>query len=141
MRTCILLIAFCHITFLSSARIWRVNNIAGINADYSSPQLAHDAATAGDTIHLETSSITYPTVIASKPLVWIGNGYFVESAKACAISDFYFSTGSANSILRGILVNNTIFVNTNNITLNRCFANTIYLDATVANKTHDFIMD
>jgi len=141
MRTCILLMVFCQISVLSSARIWRVNNIPGIIADFSSPQAAHDAATAGDTIHLETSSITYNSFSATKPLVWIGNGYFVDGSRASAISDIYFSAGSANSVIRGICVNNSINVYTHSITLNRCFAYTVYLDASVVNRTHDFTMN
>lgn len=138
-QVCLLLL--CVFTFsFTHAKIWRVNNIAGINADYSSAQAAHDAANAGDTIHLETSSTSYGFVTASKQLVWIGNGYFVDGTKASYLGGIQFNSGSANSILMGIYLTSYVYVTTNNISVTRCYIPTLYFYTNAANLTHDFSM-
>ena len=60
-----------------NAAIWRVNNIAGVNADFTTIQAAHNAANAGDTIYLEPSAGNYGNLTATKRLVIIGPGYFL----------------------------------------------------------------
>ena len=50
-----LIAIFILITTIVNAKIWRVNNNSGVIADYTTVQAAHNAASAGDTIHLEPS--------------------------------------------------------------------------------------
>jgi hypothetical protein len=121
-----------------NAKIWRVNNIPGLNADFNNAQSAHNAATAGDTIHLETSTVIYNGVNATKPLVWIGNGYFVDASKASFIYDMVFSSGSEFSKVVGLSITNSANIYTNNITIERCNINSVNLDANIINRTHDF---
>ena len=58
------------------AKVWRVNNVAGVTADFTNVQDAHDAASPGDTIHLEPSLINYGNLNMSKRLVIISTGAF-----------------------------------------------------------------
>ena len=62
----------------SFAKIWRVNNNLGINADFTTLQAAHDGAAAGDTLYLESSPTNYGGLSSSKRLVIIGTGYLLE---------------------------------------------------------------
>ena len=71
---------FSIIFFLSittNAKIWRVNNMPGVLADFTTAQAAHDGASSGDTIHLEPSPTLYGSVTTSKKLVWISVGSFL----------------------------------------------------------------
>ncbi|MBP6431552.1 MAG: hypothetical protein KA319_07290 [Ferruginibacter sp.] len=65
---------FCTIT--AQAKIWRVNNNSGITADFTTLQAAHDAATSGDTIHLEPSIATYGNLTMTKKLAIFSIGQF-----------------------------------------------------------------
>src|SRR4051812_48353519 len=73
----VLLFLLC--TNSTYAKIWRVNNITGINANYTDVNTAINAGTtqAGDTIHIEPSTTSYGNVSVSKRVVIIGNGYFL----------------------------------------------------------------
>ncbi|MBX9784134.1 MAG: hypothetical protein K2X48_12665 [Chitinophagaceae bacterium] len=82
-KTFTLGITFLLFTVLTaSARIWRVNNNAGVAADFTTFNAAATAATAGDTIHLEPSATSYATSSfnLTKRLVVIGVGYFLDPA-------------------------------------------------------------
>ncbi|MFT3935571.1 MAG: hypothetical protein QM726_18230 [Chitinophagaceae bacterium] len=70
------------VSVCASAKIWRVNNNAGVNADYTTAWEAINAATAGDTIHLESSTTAYATnsLTLTKKLIFIGPGYFLNPA-------------------------------------------------------------
>jgi hypothetical protein len=103
----IIFLAFSTIT--SHAKIWRVNNQAGINADFTLLQAAHDGAAGGDTLHLEGSPTTYGGLSCTKKLVIIGAGYFLdENANSQAITQsskvgqVYFYTGSSGSVIMGL---------------------------------------
>lgn len=68
----------------TQAKIWRVNNNAGVTADFTTFNAAANSASvfAGDTIHLEPSASNYVTgsINLSKRLVVIGVGYFLDPA-------------------------------------------------------------
>ncbi len=113
------------------AKIWRVNNTPGVNANYSNVQTAADAVTtlAGDTIHLEQSATSYGALTLTKPLVIIGSGFFLSgatgntglqanSAVETTLGSVDFSPGSANSVVTGCYIGTT-YVQTSNITLKR----------------------
>lgn len=58
---------------------WRVNNLPGINADFTSFKAAHDAASPGDTLMFEGSNDWYgQNDTLFKALVIIGPGYFLN---------------------------------------------------------------
>lgn len=117
------LVFFCS----AEAKIWRVNNNAGIAADFASLDAAvnHSSVVNGDTIHVEPSATPYNnTVNLSKSLVFIGNGYFLEgngansglqfNTKASTISVIVFYPGSQGSKFYGISINGYIQFNNGN---------------------------
>ncbi len=73
----IIIAIFVLTTTTANAKIWRVNNNSGITADYTTAQAAHDAASAGDTIHLEPSGTNYGDLTMSKRLVIVSTGAFI----------------------------------------------------------------
>ena len=75
MKNLILLI-FIGIHIVSAEPI-RVNNSAGSNAPYKDLITAHAVAQAGDTIMIEGSNTSYGNLTVTKPLVFIGPGYFL----------------------------------------------------------------
>ncbi len=140
MKQLFFLILSLSIFLHAEATIWRVNNNAGISSVNTTAQAAHNAATSGDTIHLETSTTSYGAVTATKQLVWIGNGFFVDATKASSLDGIIFNTGSANSILIGLNFLGSISVSTNNITINRCSCPSISLNAISTNLSRDFTL-
>ncbi|HSN59424.1 MAG TPA: hypothetical protein VLR49_00710 [Ferruginibacter sp.] len=64
-----------NITF---AKIWRINNVAGVTADFTTAQLAHDniLVLAGDTLHIEPSTVNYGSLTMTKRLTIISIGDF-----------------------------------------------------------------
>ncbi len=124
------------------AHIWRVNNNPGVVADFTTVQAAHDAAVAGDTIHVEQGS--YGALTMTKPLVVIGSGYFLSgvnsntglqanSAAESTISSITFNAGSANSFVTGCTISYT-YIYSSNITLKRnYFVYYLYLYANANN--------
>lgn len=110
-----------------NATIWRVNNLPGTDADFTTLQAAHDYqyVFSGDTLYLEASSGSYGNLNATKSLVIIGTGYFlaentnsqanINSSKVDVIT---FSNGSQGSLIQGCMINR-IFINTSNIVIKR----------------------
>ena len=79
MKKIFFLIATTLFVTAAQAKIWRVNNIAGIVANFSTAQAAHDGAAAGDTIHLEPSNTSYGDLTAIKRLCFVSTGQFVPN--------------------------------------------------------------
>lgn len=118
----------------ANAKIWRVNNITGINANYTDVNTAINAGTtlAGDTIHIEPSPASYGNISVSKRVVIIGNGYFLTGTGSNAglqantntsyANYFDFLAGSRGSVVEGMqasviyLEEHQITVKRNNIT-------------------------
>lgn len=85
MQKMTLLLALVLCASTSFARIWRVNNNAGVVADFSDINTAISSASvlAGDTIHVEPSATTYSGITTvNKRLIFIGAGYFLDPADA-----------------------------------------------------------
>jgi hypothetical protein len=123
--------------FNSSAKIWRVNN-AGLPADFTTIQAAHDAATvvAGDTIHIEPSWVSYGALISTKKLIILGPGYYLDlntnqqaNPATATIESFTLNTGCSGTVISGLTITTTNYISTGNITISRNnFANcNIYL--------------
>ncbi|HYM92745.1 MAG TPA: hypothetical protein VET23_01285 [Chitinophagaceae bacterium] len=127
-RMLILSIAFAMQCSFANAKIWRVNNNPGVVADFTTAQAAHDAASAGDTIHLEPSANSYGSVIATKRLVWIGIGDFLTqnpgqqfSVDPPSINSLWFNSGSDGSLAMGIeIISGGTFIYAPSVSVIRC---------------------
>jgi parallel beta-helix repeat protein len=117
------------ILFLQSsfATKWRVNN-SGVPADFTSIQAAHDASgvVSGDTIYLESSSVSYGSLTSIKNLIVIGPGYFLgenDSTQAnvapAMIGTCTFSAGSGGSVFMGVSFIDQTNINAGSILLKR----------------------
>ena len=111
-----LALIFCLMSGVAQAETFRVNNVASLAVGtgghtFTSIQAAVNAASNGDTIHIEGSVTPYnEAVTINKPLVVIGPGYFLnmtaesqfnkESAKITG--NIIFAHGSAGSTLAGV---------------------------------------
>ena len=107
----IIVIAVMATVTLNAQNIWRVNNTPGVDADYTTAQEAHDAATAGDIIYFEGSIISYGNLIISKKLTIIGPGYFLSEnpqtpvvLAPAKLGTLTFSTGSDETVFTGMTV-------------------------------------
>ncbi len=131
----------------SYAKIWRINNTPGVAADYTDVQTCiNNAATqTGDTLHIEPSVTNYGAITVSKPLVIIGNGYFLTGANpnvglqantnSSSFGSIDFLPASAGSTLQGVTVT-TIYLEAANLLIRRNYiVNWIYLYATGNNCT------
>jgi hypothetical protein len=119
----------------TQAKILRVyyfgTPVSGI--DFATPQAAHDAAANGDTIQIYPTTTTIVSsgydVTATKPLVWVGIGYFLGTGGNTGLQvstsfsfnySFELNPGSDGSILEGLTFYNTVYINSNNNTIRRC---------------------
>ncbi len=128
MKKTILLAAFSLVIITVHAKIWRVNNVPGVAADFTTAQAAHDGAAANDTIYLESSPNSYGDVTTTKKLTWMGLGYFLPQntglqfhSNTGFVSSLTVNSGSEGSIYQ-IPVNSGIAVNSvANVTFQRCY--------------------
>jgi hypothetical protein len=111
----------------TNATVWRVNNVAGTDADFTTIQAAHNAAYvyAGDTIYLEASSASYGNLIATKKLIIIGSGYFLTqnpntqaNQNISELGDVTFNNGSQGSIIQGCVISR-LAIGTSNLLIQR----------------------
>jgi hypothetical protein len=121
----------------SAQTIRRVNNngITG-TAIYATVQAAHDAATAGDIIQLEPSTVSYGNLTCTKQLSIVGPGYFLSnnqppalqaSVIAAQVDNVYFTTGSAGASMAGVTVNTSVYLGSNNLSVQRNYvSNYVY---------------
>jgi hypothetical protein len=112
-----------------NAKIWRVNNRIGINADFSSITTALTTASENDTIYLEGSPVSYGTITLAKPVTIIGTGYFLtENPQTQAflnnskVGDVTFNLGSEGSLIMG-LETGSITLLAGNIIIKKCYLN------------------
>jgi len=70
----------CLSFFGAGAKSWRLSNNPAVNADFSTFQAAHDAATEGDTIYVDGTgeNLSYGAATITKKLIIIGPGYFLN---------------------------------------------------------------
>lgn len=93
----------------SFAKIWRVNNVTGVAADFITAQAANDGAANGDTIHLEPSLNTYGDLTLTKRLYIISTGNFLlqnpgfqQSIVAGFLSNIRIYEGGANGSILSV---------------------------------------
>ena len=129
----IIIFILSAITFNSQAKIWRVSNVSGVVADFTTAQLAHNGAAAGDTIHLEPSPTSYGALTTSKRLVWLSTGNFIAwhaglqySTNLGSVDYLAVNAGSQNSVFSC----NADYVNcyAANVTFQRCYISSNYLN-------------
>lgn len=127
MRNTITMIVLVTLAMNVSATVWRVNNMPGVNASFTTIQAAHNAnyVYAGDTIYLEASSGTYGNLTATKRLVIIGAGYFlIENPNLQAnnnrsiIGIITLNAGSQGTIIEGCSIEQ-IHINTSDLIIQR----------------------
>ena len=124
--TCVLL-AFTLFAFSASAKIWRVNNNSGVNADFTTLTAAHEGAAAGDTLHIEASATSYGSATFTKKLVVIGTGFYLDqnpNTQATKLSSLVNSitlyAGASGSVITGIdFSNGSINVYASDIVIRR----------------------
>lgn len=113
MKTSLLLAAIFSVMVLnvhSQNVIRRVDANTANGAPYSTIQAAIDAAVANDTIQIAGASSGYAGATVTKPLVFIGPGYFlgenpetqVNKSPARIIGTLAFDAGSSNSVVMGL---------------------------------------
>lgn len=96
----------------SNAQVWRLNNIPGVDADFTTTlQNAVDSVSDGDTIYVEPSSDGYGDAIITKKVILIGSGYlknYNDSTQAnlsdSRVGELYFSSGSQGSKVSGLKI-------------------------------------
>lgn len=125
------------------AKIWRVNNNQGVNADFTNTQACVNSANVhdGDTIHIEASATGYQDFTVTKKLTIIGPGYFLtETAPMIAnpkteantnvsyVNNIGFGAGSKGSSISGINCSG-IYLDDSLVTVQRCKVNSsIYVN-------------
>lgn len=114
--------------FNAQAKIWRVNNNAGVVADFNNFNSAVTSASVvnGDTIHLEPSSVSYGgTGTLAKRVVVIGVGYFLDPANTttpansglqaatqdCKLDFFRMGSGATGSRFIGVTIQGSVYFN------------------------------
>lgn len=130
------IVALCAFTISAQAALWRVNNITGVNANFTTLSAAIAAATAGDTIYIEPTTSSVGSGSISKKLTIIGNGYFTNAVntglqanmQSSLVGSITFSPGSENSTIMGVKMPG-VYIYTSNINIKRCYVDgTIYLN-------------
>jgi hypothetical protein len=141
-----LLLAVASTLSTQAQTIRRVNNtgVTGTNI-YTTLQAAHDAASSGDIIYLEPSSISYGNLTCVRPLTIIGNGYFLQQnpglqldTRDAIVGTVTFGNGSAGSRITGCVANGPLYIMASNVTVERNNMSTAYIGynggyATVSN--------
>lgn len=125
--------------FGANAKIWRVNNNAGVDADFENitDALASGSpVAAGDTIHLEPSATNYSNATLTKPVVIIGPGYFLDpestsqpynpglqaDPRRAYLAQMTINTGAEGAKIYGVSFNNLFLTSvTGDIHIERCF--------------------
>lgn len=139
-------ITFTLITLLffinTNAKVWRINNTAGIDADFTTFLEAQEAASAGDTLMFEPSNQAYNTNdidTLRKTLTLIGPGYFfsenypdMSSYTVAQMNTLYIAPEAAGAVVTGMAFydyNSGIRIDADNVVIDR---NYIYGGITLA---------
>jgi len=122
-----------------SAKIWIVDSNPGsASKDFVNLQAAHDGASAGDTLYLIGSGVSYISakVTINKRLIIIGPGHFLNNpetqvsllpatlANSGDLSSrcdntILFASGSEGSVIMGLTIKGKIEISTSNILIKR----------------------
>jgi len=137
MKKLMLLLTIIAFALTAQAKVWRVNNNAGINADYTNFTAAQNTANANDTLYFEGSATTYGNIIISKSLVMIGPGYFLNENPQTQVNlvtakfgTITFNTGSSGTTIAGFEVTGNITINVGDIIIKNNYTKAIYINST-----------
>ncbi len=111
----------------ADAKIWRVNNNNGVQADFTTLDAAHAGASSGDTLHLEGSPNTYGGTTLTKKLFIVGPGYYLDQhpqtqafAQSAKVDRIDINVGAEGSVLMGLdFRGSTIYVYCSDIIFRR----------------------
>jgi hypothetical protein len=120
---------FLFFTNANAQRAWRVNQIASINANFTSLQVAIDSAAHGDTLYVEPGN--YGIINLSKRLMIYGVGFDInlyDTATAhkseSVITTITLLSGATGSAIEGLNIASNLFIGANqavaNILIKRC---------------------
>ncbi|GEM_PF-902027 len=121
------------LTTTLNATVWRVNNRAETDPDFSTLQAAIDGAADSDTLYIEGSPNAYGDGTFTKKLTVYGTGYWLEENDTTQalknnseVGKLIFDDGSQGSKVQGLYIYytdasafNTIEINTDNIVVER----------------------
>ena len=126
--TLLLMIMIMMLT-TASARIIRVNNTPGADANFTTigDALSYWETADGDTIYIESSSISYAGFTTDKQIVYIGPGYFLDEnpqtqanlAPAKISSSVTLSSGASGSVITGLHFTFAVTIQDDDIVLKR----------------------
>lgn len=104
----VLSLVLCLLSISTYATVYRVNN-TGADADFTAPQAAHDAASAGDTLYIEASPNSYGDLTISKEIHIFGPGYFLSqnlelqaNPNPASIYRLYINGTASESTIQGM---------------------------------------
>lgn len=114
-----------------SAATLRVNNTPGSGAQYTTFADAEQAAADGDVIIVDGSNKSYDKITISKKITVKGPGFFLdannnvgEGAMPATFNEVTIVAEGAT--VTGLYVDGDIYLQNNNIVVNRCYASNIY---------------
>jgi len=130
MRIHLILIGMLFSVFVSAQGIVTVNNNSDFSADYDDLQTAVDAVAEGTIILVSGSGTTYGSVVniitINKQLAIYGPGYFLGANEepwtqahplSAQVASIRFDAGSEGSLLAGVNVTSTTYIQTSDITI------------------------
>ena len=108
-----------------SAKSWRVNNNSTKKANFVDINAAMASAdvVAGDTLYLDPGSVLASAQTISKAVTVIGTGYFLQNGMVAATINNRVRIKAEGTKLNGVYVNGEVWIEANNITLERCKIN------------------
>jgi hypothetical protein len=149
-----LIVFLMCLSFLGAgAKSWRLSNNPAVEADFSTFQAAHDAATEGDTIYVDGTGeyLSYGAATITKKLVVIGPGYFLNENDSTQANKIYarlysmvIESSAAGTEVYGLYFyasgTTHLTVKASNVVISRNFFfqngyNIIYLNGNIQNVT------
>ncbi len=134
----LVIMAVSSTSFFVSAKIWRVNNISSISADFNDLDVALASANvaAGDTIYLEGSPTDYLVSDIVKSVTIIGPGYLLtdnpntlenkSSAFVTPKSGSYTYILGKGCVFEGLSFTKYVYVGADNVVFRKCDLTSIY---------------
>ncbi|MBX7151986.1 hypothetical protein K1X84_10125 [bacterium] len=126
MKSCFVFIGLVLLSFSAQAKVWTVDNRPGAN--FTTLSAAHSGASSGDTILIAGSGTPYAGITFTKKLFIFGPGFFLgqntglqADTNAASVGQCTFNAGSQGTVVMGIRFTGTLYINTDKISVKRCF--------------------
>lgn len=123
-----MVLAMLSMVSAANATIFRVSNITGSSAPYSTIAAAHDAASDGDTIMVDSSPNSYGDITLGKSVVLIGPGYWLianniaqEGNNTATIGNLEISGEGA--VVEGMTISGLANIKASKVIIKRCLLN------------------